>query len=225
MDRPEEGPVRVVAFDVDGTLVDGHTQEMLAKYLARRRHLAAPALLVTVFWFLLYRLGLDIDILAIRRKFIRRFAGMSVETIDALGDDFVARIVAPRVRGAALKEIEKLRREGGRVLLVSGSIEPIVARLAALVGADGWVATKLVVRDGRLTGEIDGEDVYGDAKFSELAKHADGMYGDWTLGTAYGDHESDEALLASAEKAVVVCPAAGFRARALERGWTVVDWS
>jgi phosphoserine phosphatase len=101
----------------------------------------------------------------------------------------------------------------------------IIDRIARLVGADGAVATRLAPPiDGRLSGQIASEMVYGEAKLAAMRRYAGERFNDWVIDSAYGDHESDQFLLAAAERAVAVNPDQRLEAIARRSGWQVVRW-
>ncbi|HSR23537.1 MAG TPA: HAD family hydrolase [Candidatus Eisenbacteria bacterium] len=100
------------------------------------------------------------------------------------------------VRPAALARLRWHQSEGHRVVLASASLELLVAPWARTVGVGDVLATRLEVRDGRITGRLDGGNCYGPEKVERLRA----LLGD--LGAfelyAYGDGRGDRELLAAA---------------------------
>lgn len=220
--------VAVAAVDLDDTLIAGQSQELLIRFLVRRRAapfwLALYALMVTV----LYRLGRPLDFAAIQRRVVRSFAGTEMTRMEVLYDEFVASVLAQRIRDDGRREIEALTRAGAKVILVSSAIHPLVDRISRIVGAAGTVATQLSgYPNGRFSGRIEGAMPSGAGKVDALRAHADEAFGPggWRLWRAYGDHEADIELLASADEAVAVCPRAALQAVAVARGWKIAQWN
>ncbi|MGW6565997.1 HAD family hydrolase [Streptomyces sp. NPDC054975] len=99
--------------------------------------------------------------------------------------------------------LERHRKHGEFVVLLSGSFRVCLDPIAAHVGADWAIGTRPVVRGGVLTGEVV-TPMIGAAK-GRAARAVAAVRGlDAAECTAYGDHRSDADLLAFAGKAVVV---------------------
>ena len=218
----------LAAIDLDGTILDGQSQRMFMRYLVRRR-MAPLSLLIYVFGiFLLYGLGRKLDLSALQKRVVATFRGFDDARLQALFDDFTAIEVAGRIRPEARREIGALVDQGVHVVIVSGSIAPLVARAGALVGIDHIVATKIAPsRDGRNSGLVEGEMLAGKAKVEAIRAHADFVHGPgrWVLWRAYGDHETDIELLSAADEAIAVCPTPGLETVARARAWRVLNWA
>ena len=89
------------------------------------------------------------------------------------------------------------------MVIVSASYEMYVEPLAALLGADHALATRLAVgADGRLTGELDGPNCRGPEKIRRLHDWLDAHHGGRAMVDviAYGDSPGDRELLADADE-------------------------
>ena len=64
------------------------------------------------------------------------------------------------------------RRVGAKTLLVSGGFTFFTDRLKARLGLDHTLSNTLEIRDGKLTGRIEGSIVDAEAKAAELARLA-----------------------------------------------------
>jgi HAD superfamily hydrolase (TIGR01490 family) len=222
---PIHSPTRIVVFDVDGTLIQGHSQILFAHDIVRRGEASRVLLIQIGWWYALYRLGIRLPVAQIQRRMVGAFAGMPIDHLHSMLDAFTTDVLADRLFPDALAELSARRRDGAHIVLVSASLDMIIDRLARMVGADGAVATRLVPPiDGRLSGRIESEMVYGAAKLAAMRRYADERFNDWVIDTAYGDHESDQFLLAAAERAVVVNPDQRLETIARRSGWQVVRW-
>jgi HAD superfamily hydrolase (TIGR01490 family) len=221
-------PISIAAIDLDGTLLDGQSQELFIRFLARRGAVPMALLCYVLFVTALYRFGRQLDFAAIQRRVIASFAGMDVNQLQKLTDDFVTMDLVPRIRRDGWQEVVELQQAGAQVVLVSGTLRPFVEGVAAQVGVTSIVATRLpLLEHGRISDSIiDGTMLMGPAKLRALQAHADEVFGvgNWRLWRAYGDHEADIELLDAADEAIVVCPTAGLRAIARKRGWKTIVW-
>ncbi|WP_406428073.1 HAD family hydrolase [Streptomyces sp. NBC_00147] len=141
------------------------------------------------------------------RAFYRAWAGESCAVLAASGRRwFAERSSRPDFYLAGTREVlREHRAEGAVLVLVSGSFPAVLDPIAADVGADHVVCTRLEERDGRLTGEIVGAPVIGDGKseaVDELLRRYPGV--DPADCYGYGDHVSDIPMLAAVGHPVLV---------------------
>ncbi len=130
----------------------------------------------------------------------------------------------PRRRPLVLDALEATAASGARVVIASGTYEPIlaafVARLAAgPAGPVVGLGTPLEMADGRTTGRLGGRVGTGSLKADRVAALAAGA----PLLAAYGDSLADAPLLDLAVEAVAVAPDRDLRPLAIARGWRILD--
>ena len=121
---------------------------------------------------------------------------------------------------------------GHRVVIVSGTLEPlakVAARvLEAEIAARGFstriraCATRLKERNGKWTGEILGEPMFGEAKARVVCALAEEMSLDLSQCWAYGDGAEDRWMLAAVGHPVVMNPAFPLARIARKEGWPVL---
>lgn len=194
---PAPGPPPVVAaFDVDGTLT---TRDCVTPFLRR----AAGRRL----WTTLLRHPLAVATSLARRDRDRlkelacsALRGCEGAKIDTLGAAFAREVEGSGLRGDTLARMRRHHELGHTVLLASASLDPYLVPLGASLGVDGIVCTVLERgADGRLTGNLAGENCRGEEKARRvrvwLSEH--GLEGAelW----AYGDSAGDGQLLALAD--------------------------
>jgi HAD superfamily hydrolase (TIGR01490 family) len=218
-------PVAVAAFDLDGTVLRGQSGAAWARHLAANG-LVGPTFALEVAWLLMrYRRGAAMDYDRLAEAMLGRFAGRPVARFEALLDGFVERGLLPQIRGDARRQMTELRAQGVHVVLASAALAPIVARVAAHLPVDGWLATELVPSpDGAFSAKLHGPVRHGPAKLEALNTYADARFPRWTLSHAFTDHESDLALLEAAAHPVAVNPSPGLARLARQRRWPVGRW-
>ncbi len=86
-------------------------------------------------------------------------------------------------------------------------------------------ATRLEEIDGRWTGRILGEAMFGNAKARAVKKLAEEMRLDLARSHAYGDGANDVWMLAEAGKPVAVNPSRPLARIARKRGWPMLRWN
>jgi HAD superfamily hydrolase (TIGR01490 family) len=146
--------------------------------------------------------------------------GWDVATVHDIVRETLHEIVDPLVYAEAADLIEEHRAAGREIVIVSSSGAEVVEPIGAMLGADRVVATRMVIADGRYTGEIDYY-AYGENKAAAMRQvAAEGGY-DLADCYAYSDSVTDLPMLSAVGHPTAVNPDRGLRRAALERGWPV----
>lgn len=222
-----DAPVRIAAFDFDGTCISGSSPKKLVNVLSRQRKLSLYKLLRIGIWGLAYKLNRPRDDEGVRTRVFSAFAGQSAVRVNELLCEFYDQRVDPFFRVDADACMYAHLEAGHAVVVVSASFEPIIA--SAMVGhpIQFALASRMKIdAEGRYTAEVDGLPTEGPAKLTVLQRFADAHFGEglWELGWAYGDHFSDLKLLEAAEHPCAVTPDSKLEDAARERGWEILDW-
>lgn len=187
----------VAAFDVDGTLT---TRDCVVPFMRRvtgaRR--IVPRLGVRPDQLIPVLAGRDRDRLKALAA-AAAFRGLRYDDLCAAGALFAETVHERWMRRDTLKSLERHRDHGDRTVLVSASFEVYLRPLAALLGVDDVLATRLDVRDGIITGGLDGPNCRGPEKVVRLHE----WLGDRSAVrvVAYGDSAGDREMLADADEA------------------------
>ena len=168
--------------------------------------------------------GADADQMDRMRDYLKRLcAGWDVQQVRDIVDETLHDLIDPLVYDEAVSLIEGHHAEGREVVIVSTSGEEIVRPIAEMVGADTAIATRMVVADGRYTGEIEFY-AYGVHKAEAMAELAAERGWDLAECYAYSDSMTDLPMLEAVGHPVAVNPDKGLRRVAVERGWQVSDF-
>ena len=214
----------VALFDLDRTLIAGSSlsafgRELVRRGLIPRSTVARHALMELAF----QRRGVGaarIDRLV--STLLDAAAGMPAEPLlevaRAMGPGLVAQ-VPPAARFLMERHLET----GDFCVILSASPHELVEAVSVQLGAHRAVGTRVEVRDGLLTGRLDGPFCYGTGKLDGLAREVGHI--DLATATAYADSGSDLPLLERCGTAVAVNPDAELRRWATRVGWPVVRFS
>lgn len=218
--------IRVAAFDLDGTVIDGESPLKLTTSLLRHRELPIHKGLAMGIWGIRYRLRLPQVESTPRELLFSALTEPTVEEVDAEIMEVFERRIRKRIRAGAVAEIERCKADGMKVVLASASFKPITTTIVADLGFDGHVSTIMEERDGHYTGRVLGVPVQGREKARLLIQLCEDRYGhgNWVLERAYSDHYSDIPMLELAENAIVVDPDGKLERVAKQREWPIVDW-
>lgn len=223
----DSGKVQLAVFDFDGTCIEGNSPVLLVKHLALSHMLAKRVTARIALWGVRYKLRLPQDESWVRGMVFSAFEGKPVGKADAFLAKFYDDVVAPRWRGAAIREMQRNVDEGRTVIVVSASFEPIILRAMQDKPFQYQISTKMKANpDGTYTREVDGLPVEGDEKLAAVTRFADAKYGEgnWELAHAYGDHHSDRTILRAARVPHAVDPDRPLLRTARREGWDVLDW-
>lgn len=155
----------------------------------------------------------------VRAQLSAMVAGWDVEQVSAIVAASVHDAIDPVLYAEALDLVEQHHAAGHDVVVVSASSEELVRPVAALVGADEVIASRMGVRDGRYTGEI-AFYAYGPAKAEAMRELAARRGYDLARSSAYTDSATDAPMLAAVGHGCVVNPDRALRRLAAAEGWT-----
>lgn len=150
--------------------------------------------------------------------------GWDVSVVRQAVAETLNRIIDPIVYDEAVHLIEHHRALGRDIVIVSASGSEVVEPIGAMLGADHVIATRLVEKDGKYTGEIDFY-AYGENKASAIVEMAEQYGYDLMNSFAYSDSETDIPMLEVVGNAYAVNPDKNLRKVATERGWQILQFA
>jgi len=139
---------------------------------------------------------------------------------------FMREVVAPALGPAAQTLVDSHRARGDRLALVTSTNDFITTPIAAALGIDALIATRLERdADGAPTGRIDGEPAFREGKVARVGQWLAASGADWTgfsRISVYSDSVNDLALLEKATDPVATNPSPELEAVARDRGWRIL---
>jgi HAD superfamily hydrolase (TIGR01490 family) len=169
--------------------------------------------------------GADADqIERMRSQITAMTTGWDVGVVHDIVRETLHDIVEPLVYAEAADLIEEHRAAGREIVIVSTSGADMVEPIGEMLGVDRVVATRMVTRDGKYTGEIEFY-AYGQNKAVAVRQVAAEMGHDLADCWAYSDSVTDLPMLEAVGHPTAVNPDRGLRKVAGERGWPVLTFS
>jgi HAD superfamily hydrolase (TIGR01490 family) len=169
--------------------------------------------------------GADHDQMERMREYLSRMVtGWDVQQVRDIVAETLAELIEPVVYREATALVADHRGAGRDVVIVSSSGSEVVEPIGALVGADRVVATRMVVVDGRYTGEI-AFYAYGENKAAAVRRLAEEEGYDLAECYAYSDSVTDLPMLEAVGHPTAVNPDRGLRREATTRGWPILDFT
>jgi HAD superfamily hydrolase (TIGR01490 family) len=224
---PTGTPIRTAAFfDLDKTVIAKSSTLAFSKPFFDQGLINRTAVLKSTYaQFLFLMSGADHDQMDRMRSYIANMCtGWDVEQVKSIVGETLHDIVDPLVFAEAADLIADHKLCGRDVVVVSASGEEVVAPIARALGATHAMATRMVVEDGKYTGEI-AFYCYGDGKVEAIRALAAREGYALEHCYAYSDSVTDVPMLEIVGHPTVVNPDRALRKEAASRGWPVLTFT
>lgn len=210
-------------FDLDKTVIAKSSALAFGRPFYRGGLINRRTVLRNAYAQLAYQVaGADENRMAKLRDALTHMArGWEVEAVRRIVAETLLDIIQPTVYAEAAALIAEHRAHGRDVVIVSTTGEEFAGPIGALLGVDRVIATRMVVQDGRYTGEVDFY-AAGPAKARAIAELAEVEGYALADSYAYSDSISDVPMLEAVGRPHVVNPDRALRRVALERDWPVL---
>lgn len=214
-------------FDVDGTLVATNLVHPAVFYLINQ---ATPLQMAKRVGKTLLRAPAMIAAeLVDRRMFnellFQSYEGMSEDRLEILAEEAFTKVIRPSVFTHALSLVEKSRRAGHEIVLISGTLDFILRQLGEHVGGATLIANRLEMKNGRATGKLLRPVVAGPQKAQLIRDHARQAGHDLDECFAFSDSYSDLPMLSVVGHPAAVNPDARLRLLAKAYSWPTLNLS
>jgi len=215
-------------FDVDGTLITIKSMFSFRRYCLGRLGLYRcwKGVLRYITHDLqhrsLVRLGAGREFL--NRCYYRAFRGVDrMELLGLVGEwyDEINRSGGLYI-SRTIQILREHRDEGVRIVVVSGSFHELLHPILEDIGVDHVLATNLVTKDGKFTGEIVSPQMIGEGKARAVKDFIESRNIDPALCYAYGDDSSDIPMLAVVGSPALVTSDPDLIDLAARRAWRVI---
>ena len=212
-------------FDLDKTVIAKSSTLAFGKPFYRGGLVNRRAVLKSSFAQFVYLLqGADEDSMDRMRDYLKRLCtGWPVEQVNAIVAETLHELIDPMVYAEAVALFDRHRADGLDLVIVSSSGEEVVGPIGDMLGVDHVIATRMVVTDGRYTGEI-AFYAYGEGKAEAIRALAQERGYDLSACWAYSDSWTDRPMLELVGNPVAVNPDKPLRRHAAEQGWRLREF-
>jgi HAD superfamily hydrolase (TIGR01490 family) len=219
-------PTAAAFFDLDKTIIATSSAAAFSRPFFAGGLISRRDVLRTAYAQFLYLVGgADADQTERMRAHLSSMVtGWDVAQVSSIVAETLHQYIDPVVYAEAVTLIEDHHAAGHDVVIVSASGGEVVAPIAAMLGADHVIATRMAVEDGRYTGEIDFY-AYGEQKAEAVREIAAERGYDLGASYAYSDSITDVPMLSAVGHGFAVNPDRGLRRVAAENGWTVLTFT
>ncbi|GHF62745.1 morphological differentiation-associated protein [Streptomyces mashuensis] len=219
-------PRTAAFFDLDKTVIAKSSTLTFSKSFYQGGLINKRAVLRTAYaQFVFLAGGADHEQMERMRRYLSSLCrGWNVQQVREIVAETLHELIDPIIYDEAASLIEEHHTAGRDVVIVSTSGAEVVEPIGALLGADRVVATRMVVEDGRFTGDIEYY-AYGPTKAEAVRELAASEGYDLSRCYAYSDSVTDIPMLESVGHPHAVNPDRGLRREAAARGWPILSFS
>jgi HAD superfamily hydrolase (TIGR01490 family) len=209
-------------FDLDNTLLAGDSDHAWGVFLAERGIVDAGEHVRAHDRFLAqYHAGV-LDINEFLEFQLRSLARFSRPDLERWRGEYLEAKVRPMMSEAARELVNRHRRRGDRLIVITATNSFITRPIAQEFGVQTLIATEPEEIAGRFTGRVAGVPCFRDGKVTRLEawlhENGESLAGSWF----YSDSHNDLALLERVPHPVAVNPDDRLAAHAQHRGWPVI---
>jgi HAD superfamily hydrolase (TIGR01490 family) len=213
--------MRLAIFDVDGTLITGKSTEKRFIAWLLQQGCLGPRQFASMVWNVPRRF--PVHGRHVFRKNKAYLAGLSQQVVAEQAARFVASLPGTEWIPRSLEELRGHRERGATVVLLSGTLQPIIDALAVRVGADAAFGTICDCEDGRYTGRPPVRHPFFHAKGELLGEICSRHGAKPAEVVAYADSRFDIPLLERVGEPVAVSPDRALASWARGRGCRIID--
>lgn len=214
--------MKAAFFDIDGTIIRENSMErMFLKYLVERGKFN----LWDMFNFGVLLLGdLFTFSLAKMRGDKRYLRGKGYEEMKGLAEECFKNVIRANISPWAIECIENHRKDGYKIILLTGSVDILAEPLSRYLGADFAISTKVKMENGRFTGDRMTPHPYGETKRKLLLEFCQEQGIKLSESWGYADRYADVPFLSLVGWPVAVNPDQKLRKYTLQNNWKVIQF-
>ncbi len=210
-------------FDLDNTLLAGDSDYLWGVFLAEQGAVdGVHYQRENERFYREYQEG-HLDIFKFLRFSLRPLRENDPDKLRSWRSTFLERKIEPIILPRAGDLLERHRRRGDTLLIITATNAFVTAPIAGRLGVKHLLATEPEMLDGRYTGDVAGTPCFQEGKVerlhSWLAQRHESLTGSWF----YSDSHNDIPLLEKVDNPVAVDPDDKLHRYAAEQGWPVIS--
>jgi HAD superfamily hydrolase (TIGR01490 family) len=214
----------IAFFDVDKTLMDGYVayyavMEMIRRGIIQKRHI-----LKAVVYRMVGHIFKTMNVRHMYELALEDLAGRRVEDMMALGLEIFQKEIQPHLFLEGMEEIQKRKKAGQQVVLLSSGPFMIVKNMEAFMGADDSFSVRPNVKSGVILKTIQEPLAYEEGKVIIANRFAEKNNVHLKDCYFYSDGASDLPLLMMVGHPRAVNPDPYLKREAEKRGWPILEF-
>jgi HAD superfamily hydrolase (TIGR01490 family) len=211
-------------FDLDDTLIHGDSATLWLQFMVHNQ-LAAPEMLdLEQQMMQAYHAG-TLQMEHYMAFTLQPLRTLSISTVAAWVDTFVAQQILPRVYPEAWALLQHYQQSGWQRLIISATAEHLVGPISRALGVANFLAINLEQTDGCYSGNTQGVLSYQHGKVQRLNHWCQQQQQTLSGSHGYSDSINDLPLLSVVSQPHVVNPDARLALHATEQHWPQLNWT
>ena len=182
---------RIAFFDFDGTITTKDTLLEIIKYQKGVSKFYTGFILCSPY-IVAWKLGLIPNYAAKERVMRFFFSKTPIDEFQRKCNAFANEVLPSLLRPKALEEIKRLQQSGAEIVIVSASPGNWSEQWRKTLNI-GSLATRLQIKDSKLTGRFDGKNCHGEEKVCRIRDAYD--LNNYDEIYCYGDSKGDKPML------------------------------
>lgn len=211
---------KLAVFDLDGTILKGTSAERQLFQFLRRRRVIKPCHII-LFFAECARLIMAGKIQRLKKNKYY-LLGISNKLLIELMPEFCTERLVPIFSTEVIQHMQRLKNEGYRIIVLSGTPDIILAALQAHLPFDEYIGSHLEINDDKITGRVEDLFPYGEDKavalYAKYEKYDIDHAASWSFANKY----SDLPILEPFGNPVAVHPDKKLAAYAKRNGWLTI---
>lgn len=149
---------------------------------------------------------------------------LPVEKMETAAENCFKNFIAPLLSAEGLEVVNHRRRQGYKILLMTGSPEFLARHLQPICQPDELICLHLETAGKVYTGKVEGLHPFGQRKKEILLKLQEKLNLRFRESAVFANHHSDAHHMELFGEVIAVNPTPQLREIALERGWAIASW-
>lgn len=224
IEKGPQGPAVIAAFDFDGTLIGGYSGNMLFQERRKRKDVSRQEMTesIGVMFKTMVKLVEANEMVA---RAFARWEGKSEAEMEELSSHIYEHAIQDSIF-PEMREILEAHRKAGHTLVVATSasryqVEPAVKALEI----ENLLCTELEVKEGKLTGKLAGENLFGSGKAAAISQFVEERGGSLAETYFYADGSEEVGLMKRVGHPRPVNPGSKLLNAAKSNKWPVLKLS
>ncbi|WP_188771909.1 HAD-IB family hydrolase [Novosphingobium endophyticum] len=219
-----QGPDVIAAFDFDGTLIGGYSGSMLFNERKKRKEVSKEEMTesITIMFKTMAKMVEANEMVA---HAFSKWEGKSEADMEELGgliyENTIQDAIFPEMR-----EILQAHRDAGHTIVVATSASRYQAEHAVkALGIEHLLCSELEVKEGKLTGKLAGQTLFGEGKAAAIKAFVEGRACAMANTHFYADGSEEVGLMELVGSPRPVNPRSKLREAAKKNNWPILNLS
>ena len=209
-------------FDIDYTVIKKSSAGCFLREALNKGIISWSQIRQLPFEWLRYKLGRpNMDFID---DAVKHLAGIEKTTLEQTALSCFERRIKPNIYSGAVKLIKGALARGEKVIFATSSLNTLIQPLEDFFSINGSIASKLEFCDGKTTGKIAGNSLFGSRKKEAVEAWFEKNNLDITEARFYSDSYTDLPLLRICGKPVAVNPDSTLKKEALKNDWEILHF-